>query len=113
MNAPQKRREFIFSPEVGETIDGPPATYGVTLGEVYRVEAFGRGEVEIAHLKLSPPHENEKAWILAMEIELIEPVLNGLAVTAVGALGSIASRAMRSTAMPTSQLTSVSPGVLL
>src|SRR5438093_582678 len=67
VDAPQKRREFIFSPEVGETIDGPQATYGVTPGEVYRVEAFGRGEVEIAHLKLSPPIENEKARILAME----------------------------------------------
>src|SRR6266516_2937456 len=67
VNAPQKRREFIFSPEVGETIDGPQARYGVTPGEVDRVEAFGHGDVEITHLKLSPPHENEKARILAME----------------------------------------------
>ena len=67
VNASQAQREFIFSPEVGETIDGPQARYGVTPVEVDRVEAFGRGEVEITHLKLSPPHENEKARILAME----------------------------------------------
>ena len=67
VNAYQKRREFIFSPEVGETIDGPQARYGVTPGEVDRVEAFGRGAVKITHLKLSPPRWNEKARILAME----------------------------------------------
>src|SRR6266542_666644 len=67
VNAPQKRREFIFSPEVGNTIDGPQARYGVTPGEVDRVEAFGRGDLEITHLKLSPPHGNENARILAME----------------------------------------------
>ena len=67
VNAPQEEREFIFSPEVGETIDGPLARYGLTPGEVDRVEAFGRGDVELTHLKLSPPHENEKARILAME----------------------------------------------
>ena len=56
VNAPQKEREFIFSPEVGETIDGPQARRGVTPEEVDRVGAFGRGDVLITRLKLTPPH---------------------------------------------------------
>ena len=69
VNAPQEEREFIFSPEVGETIGGPQARYSVSPGEVDRVEAFGRGDMGITHLKLSPLIENEKARILAMEFQ--------------------------------------------
>src|SRR5437773_11425454 len=60
VNAPQEEREFVFSPEVGESIDGPQARNGVTPEEVYRIEAFGRGDWKITHLKLSPTRENEK-----------------------------------------------------
>ncbi len=67
VNAPQEQREFIFSPEVGRTIDGPQASYAVTTEAADRVEAFGHGHVQITHRELSPPQAGEKARILAMK----------------------------------------------
>jgi hypothetical protein len=67
VNAPQEEREFIFSPEIGGTIDGPQASHEVTTEEADRVEAFGHGHVQITHRELSPPQAGEKARILAMK----------------------------------------------
>jgi len=66
VNAPQEEREFIFSPEVGLSIDGPEQHYGVTPEQVKCVRLFGRGVLHIQHLVLSPENIGNRAKILEM-----------------------------------------------
>ena len=47
VNAPRKKREFIFSPEVGRSIQGPTAHWSPSLEEIERVRSFGGGELII------------------------------------------------------------------
>jgi hypothetical protein len=47
VNAPGLVREFIFSPEVGRTIDYPPKPE-----EIEKIKHFGRGELRILDYKL-------------------------------------------------------------
>jgi hypothetical protein len=67
VNAPQEEREFIFSPEVGRSIDGPAQHWNVTPDEVDRVSSFGRGVLQIEHLVLSPVKRGDRAAILEMD----------------------------------------------
>lgn len=66
LNVPQEDREFIFSPEVGETINAPKSTNSITMEDIDRIDAFGQGELEITHMKLSPSRLHETASIQQM-----------------------------------------------
>lgn len=59
VNAAQRLREFIFSPEVGRSIryDGG----GTTLEDVAKVEAFGRGWLHVDAFRLTPPRKGDRA----------------------------------------------------
>ena len=50
---PQKTREFIFSPQVGTTIQGSRSSDPVSEDETERVRHDGRGILEMTNLKLS------------------------------------------------------------
>jgi hypothetical protein len=59
VNAPQELREFIFSPEVGGSIEyGGSAT---SAEDVARVRSFGRGWLFVERYTLSPPRRGERA----------------------------------------------------
>ncbi len=45
-------REFIFSPQVGRSIDGPQATRPVTPEEIQTVRHFGQGILTIQHYEV-------------------------------------------------------------
>ena len=66
VNAPQEERQFIFSPEVGRSIQGPTAHWSVSTEEVERVGSFGRGVLHIERLVLSPLKRGDRARILEM-----------------------------------------------
>jgi len=51
---PANPREFIFSPKVGKSIDGPNATRSVEAREVEEVQRFGRGTLTIGKFELQP-----------------------------------------------------------
>lgn len=53
VNAPQEIRSFIFSPEVGRTIDGPDARRHPSHEEVQRIREFGRGKLTIIEYRLN------------------------------------------------------------
>ena len=59
VNAPRTVRGFIFSPEVGRTIEYNGSN--TTEEEVARVEAFGQGTLTILDYDLSPPAPGERA----------------------------------------------------
>ena len=63
VNVPQEDREFIFSPEVGKTINAPKSTNEITMDDIDRIQAFGQGELKITRLKLSPPQLHGTASI--------------------------------------------------
>jgi hypothetical protein len=58
-NAPQELREFIFSPEVGRTIEYNGSA--TTEADVKRVDAFGRGWLHVDAYQLTPPRRGERA----------------------------------------------------
>jgi len=59
-------RDFIFSPEVGKTINAPESTNNITEDDIDRIQAFGQGELKITRLKLSPPQLHGTANIEQM-----------------------------------------------
>jgi hypothetical protein len=59
VNAPQRLREFIFSPEVGRTINYDGSA--TKPGDVEKVEAFGRGWLHLDAFQLTLPRKNETA----------------------------------------------------
>ena len=59
VNAPQRFRDFTFSPEVGRTLGVAPS--GPTAAEVERVAATGRGELEILDYGLAGLEPGERA----------------------------------------------------
>jgi hypothetical protein len=63
----QDDREFIFSPEVGKTINAPESTNDISEDDIDRIEAFGQGELRITRLKLSPPLPGHTANIRQMD----------------------------------------------
>ena len=64
VNAPQQTREFMFSPEVGRTLEYQGrATPARVVDEVAR---FGRGQLEIRTYTLSPVEAGERARFIEM-----------------------------------------------
>ncbi|TMQ58888.1 MAG: hypothetical protein E6K76_06610 [Candidatus Eisenbacteria bacterium] len=63
VNAPRQRREFIFSREVGKTIQGPSADHGVTEEEVERVAREGRGVLTVEEMNLAAHAPGGRAGI--------------------------------------------------
>jgi hypothetical protein len=52
VNAPGKVRDFIFSPEMGQSIDGLGNNSQPTFDDVERVRQFGRGKLTILDYRL-------------------------------------------------------------
>jgi hypothetical protein len=69
VNAPQRVRDFIFSREVGRTIQGSDAEadHAPTEEEVERVGEDGRGVLTIEEMKLSKPKAGAQAAIESMK----------------------------------------------
>jgi hypothetical protein len=66
VNAPGEEREFIFSPEVGLTIDAPGTGRPPSAEEINAVRTFGRGKpVILAHklAGLEPGAQARVAWM--------------------------------------------------
>lgn len=59
VNAPRELREFIFSPEVGRSIEYHGS--GTRAEDVERVRAFGRGWLHLSSYRLTPPRRGERA----------------------------------------------------
>ncbi len=59
VNAPQELRQFIFSPEVGRTIDYSGSA--TSAEDVAKVRSFGRGWLFLERYTLSPPRPGERA----------------------------------------------------
>lgn len=55
--APGPRREFIYSPEVGATIDGPDASRSVTPAEIEEIRRAGHGVLEILAVTAGPARD--------------------------------------------------------
>lgn len=51
---PENPRRFIFSPEVGLTIDGPAAARSVTPREIETIGRYGRGALSIERFAFGP-----------------------------------------------------------
>jgi hypothetical protein len=72
VNAPGSVRGFVFSPEVGRSIQGPTAVAAVTAEEVEAVRRFGTGVLRIVDFRLdhlAPGERAAFAW-LRFEVEL-------------------------------------------
>jgi hypothetical protein len=66
VNAPGMVREFIFSPEVGQTIDGPEAKVKPTPDEIEKVRRFGQGKLTILDYRLKnlePGRQASFGWM--------------------------------------------------
>ena len=64
VNAPQRLREFIFSPLVGRGVEYNGS--GTTVEDVETVRSFGRGWLYLDEFRLTPPRPGERAsfeWI--------------------------------------------------
>ena len=59
VNAPQKLREFIFSPRVGRGIEYNGSA--TSPEDVARVRSFGRGWLHLDEFRLTPPRRGERA----------------------------------------------------
>jgi len=71
VNAPQEVRDFIFSPEVGTTIQGPEkGTASITVEDVERVTNRGRGVLEIQEMTLTPAAKDQQAGITSMRFRV-------------------------------------------
>ena len=70
VNAPQRSREFIFSREVGRSIQPTDSSGEVTEEEVARVEQSGRGALDIEDLVLAPTKQGEQAEIQSMRFRI-------------------------------------------
>jgi hypothetical protein len=78
-NAPGRIRDFVFSPEVGKTIQGPEARRGPEPGDIHRVMRFGRGRLHVLGFRLadpSPGGERGLAWV-RFEVQLGWPNPSG------------------------------------
>ena len=59
VNAPQETREFIFSPEVGLSLEYEGSATPASV--VAEVRAFGRGQLTLTEYRLSPVAEGQRA----------------------------------------------------
>jgi len=64
VNAPQRTREFIFSPEVGLTVDYDGGA--TSADDVARVRAYGQGWLYLESYALTPPEPGERAGFETM-----------------------------------------------
>lgn len=85
-SAPTLPRKFIFSPEVGRSIDGPKAASSVTPEEVKRVEIFGSAEFHVEKYEIEadkngcPVIKNMEFRVLTeggYKPEMVKEVKNG------------------------------------
>jgi hypothetical protein len=70
VNAPGEIRGFIFSPEVGRTIQGPDAKSGPTAEEIAAVGDFGTGRLTVLEFRLTEPRAGEQAAMIWMRGEV-------------------------------------------
>lgn len=70
VNAPQNEREFLFSPEVGRTIQGPGSRSAVSAEDVERVRSFGQGRLTILEYRLGNLKPGERAAFQWMRFEV-------------------------------------------
>jgi len=77
VNAPQRNRWFIFSREVGRSIQPAGAETQVTEEEVARVGAQGRGALTIEEMVLTPPKPGERAGIESMRFTVAIQEVHG------------------------------------
>lgn len=66
INAPQREREFLFSPEVGRSIDYPP-----TAEQARMLEESGHGRLLIKSLQLGNLRPGQRAHIKRLEFSLV------------------------------------------
>lgn len=67
VNAPQSVREFIFSPEVGRSLEYEGGATPASTVEA--VAAFGQGRLTILEYELSPPEEGTRARFRSLRFE--------------------------------------------
>ena len=77
VNAPGEVREFIFSPDVGRTIQGAQTASAVTGEEVEAVRRFGQGQLSILEMRLNRLAPGQQAGIEWMRFEVILTWLEG------------------------------------
>ncbi|MCX5810047.1 MAG: hypothetical protein NTX36_11875 [Proteobacteria bacterium] len=70
INAPGEVREFIFSPEVGKTIDGVEAKRRPAEEEIEAVRRFGRGKIGISAYRLADLEPGRQAKFEWMRFEV-------------------------------------------
>jgi hypothetical protein len=70
INAPGEIREFIFSPEVGKTVNGPDAKRQPTPEEIEQVGRFGRGKLKILDYRLGDLKIGQQAKFEWMRFEV-------------------------------------------
>jgi len=63
-------REFIFSPAVGRTIDGPGASRAPTAEEIEEISRFGRGRLRITEFRLENGGSAETARLAWIRFEV-------------------------------------------
>jgi len=63
VNAPQRHREFIFSPEIGRTVQWEEDSAKMRAA-VARVRAFGQGTLDILDFRLTPPDRGKSPGFL-------------------------------------------------
>lgn len=75
VNAPGKVREFVFSPAVGVSIDGPDANVPPTPEELQAVAAWGRGTLTILDYRLADlePHATARLDWMRFTVTLSWP----------------------------------------
>lgn len=70
VNAPGDERGFIFSPEVGVTIDSPESAGMPTEEEMLRIAAFGSGELRVLDYGLADLEPGERARMVWLKFEV-------------------------------------------
>jgi hypothetical protein len=70
VNAPQEERDFVFSVEVGRSIQGPLAQYSTTAAEVEAVRQWGQGQLHIKSYELDSPRRGQRASIQRMVFDV-------------------------------------------
>jgi len=71
VNAPGTARDFIFSRQVGKSIQGPDADRVVTEEEVERVKNEGRGVLTIESMKIGAAGPGERAGMESMRFTVV------------------------------------------
>jgi hypothetical protein len=70
VKAPGDLREFVFSPEVGRSIDGPNAMAGPTPEQIGKVRSYGQGILKILGSRLGNLEPGKRACMEWMRFEV-------------------------------------------